>query len=92
MINVELQKQKGHVFHDSNKLVIARLSCTIWPIFSSFLIFCCYIFLLYFAVNKIAKYEKLGKYWLYCTLNRAITNAYPNCCGFKIPICHFNES
>ena len=23
-----------------------------------------------------AKYEKLGKYWSYCTRNRAITNAY----------------
>ena len=26
--------------------------------------------------NKSAKYEKLGKYWPYCTRNRAITNAY----------------
>ena len=26
--------------------------------------------------NKSAKYEKLGKYWPYCTPNRAITNAY----------------
>ena len=26
--------------------------------------------------NKSAKYEKLGKYWPYCTQNRAITNAY----------------
>ena len=26
--------------------------------------------------NKSAKYEKLGKYWSYCTWNRAITNAY----------------
>ena len=26
--------------------------------------------------NKSAKYEKLGKYWSYCTRNRAITNAY----------------
>ena len=25
--------------------------------------------------NKSAKYEKLGKYWSYCTRNRAITNA-----------------
>ena len=24
---------------------------------------------------KLAKYEKLGKYWSYCTQNRAITNA-----------------
>ena len=26
--------------------------------------------------NKLAKYEKLGKYWSYCSQNRAITNAY----------------
>ena len=39
LINVELQQQN---FHDSDKLVLARLSRTIWPIFSSFLIFCCY--------------------------------------------------
>ena len=26
--------------------------------------------------NKSAKYEKLGKYWSYCTRNRKITNAY----------------
>ena len=26
--------------------------------------------------DKLAKYEKLGKYWSYCTRNRAITNAY----------------
>ena len=26
--------------------------------------------------NKSGKYEKLGKYWSYCTRNRAITNAY----------------
>ena len=26
--------------------------------------------------DKSAKYEKLGKYWSYCTRNRAITNAY----------------
>ena len=42
LINVELQEQKADIFHDSDKLVIARLSHTIWPIFSSFLIFCCY--------------------------------------------------
>ena len=29
-------------FHVSDKLVIARLSCTVWPIFSSSLIFCFY--------------------------------------------------
>ena len=42
LINVELHQQKADIFHDSDKLVIARLSRTIWPIFSSFLIFCCY--------------------------------------------------
>ena len=41
LINVELQEQKADIFHDSDKLVIARLSRTIWPIFTSFLIFCC---------------------------------------------------
>ena len=42
LVNVELQQQKADIFYDSDKLVIARLSRTIWPIFSSFLIFCCY--------------------------------------------------
>ena len=40
LINVELQKQKADISHD--KLVIARLSRTVWPIFSLFLIFGCY--------------------------------------------------
>ena len=34
-----LNEQKADVFHVSDKLVIARLSRIIWPIFSSFLIF-----------------------------------------------------
>ena len=42
LINAELQQQKADIFHDSDKLVITRLSRTIWPIFSSFLMFCCY--------------------------------------------------
>ena len=42
LINVDLQQQKADIFHDSDKLVITRLSRTIWPIFSSFLIFCFY--------------------------------------------------
>ena len=42
LTNVELQLQKADIFHGSDKLVIARLSRTIWPIFSSFFIFCCY--------------------------------------------------
>ena len=29
--------------------------------------------------NKSAKYEKLGKYWPYCTRNCSITNAYVYC-------------
>ena len=37
LINVELQQQKADIFHGSDKLVIAHLSRTIWPIF------CCYI-------------------------------------------------
>ena len=41
-VKFELQKQKAYIFHDSDKLAIARLSRTIWPILCSFLIFCCY--------------------------------------------------
>ena len=41
-----------------------------WQIFSSFLIFCCYF--------KVAKYEKLGKYFSYCTRHRAITTTNHN--------------
>ena len=37
LINVELTESR--YFYVSDKLVIARLSRTIWPIFSSFLIF-----------------------------------------------------
>ena len=33
----------------------------------------------YFAFNKSAKYEKLGKYWPYCTRNQATTNANQSC-------------
>ena len=39
-----------------------------------------HIFLLFHSPkgswSKSSKYEKLGKYWPYCTRNRAITNAY----------------
>ena len=78
LINVELKK--ADIFYVSDKLVISRLSRTIWPIFSSFLIFCCYF------SNKSVKYEKLGKYWLYWTRNRAITNVYGiNNISFKGP-------
>ena len=72
LINVELKK--ADIFPVSDKLVITRLSRTKWTIFSSFLIFCFY----FTRLNKSAKYEKLGKYWSYCTRNRAITNAYFN--------------
>ena len=34
--------RKADIFYVSDKLVIAGLSHTIWPMFSSFLIFCCY--------------------------------------------------
>ena len=37
-----LNQQKADIFYLSDKPVIARLSRTIWPIFSSFLIFCFY--------------------------------------------------
>ena len=35
-------QQNLDVLYVSDKLVIARLPCTMWPIFSSFLKFCCY--------------------------------------------------
>ena len=61
----------------SDKLVIARLSRTVWPIFS---VRVSHILLLFHlpkgSWNESAKYEKLGKYWSHCTGNRAITNAY----------------
>ena len=38
-----LNQQKADIFYVSDKLVIAYLSCTLWPIFSSFLIFCFYL-------------------------------------------------
>ena len=66
---------ESRYFHDSDKLVIAHLSCTIWPIFSLFLIFCCYFTRL--KAREISQQNmKLGKYWSYCIRNRAITNAY----------------
>ena len=65
MTNIELTENR-YLYYVSDKLIIARLSRTIWPMFSSFLIFC----------FKSPKYEKLGKYWPYCTWNRVINNAY----------------
>ena len=38
-----MDSQTVEILHVSNKLVTARLTHTIWPIFSSFLIFCCYL-------------------------------------------------
>ena len=32
--------------------------------------------------NTLAKYEKLRKYWSYCTLNFAITNIYLRCYSY----------
>ena len=57
--------------HVRDKLPIAGLPYTMWSIFSSSLMFCCY-----FTHLKAARYEKLRKYWSYCTRNRAITDAY----------------
>ena len=37
-----LNQKKADIFYVSDKLVTARLSRTIWSIFSSFLIFCFY--------------------------------------------------
>ena len=37
-----LNQQKADIFYVSDKLVIACLTRTIWPIFFSFLIFCFY--------------------------------------------------
>ena len=54
-----------------DKLAIACLALTIWPTFSSFL-----KFLSPEGSWKTSrKYKKYGKYWLYCTRNREITNA-----------------
>ena len=40
----------------------------------------CYILLLFHSPKspwkRLAKFEEFGRYWLYCTRNRAITNAY----------------
>ena len=55
-----------------NKLAIACLLRTVWPIFSSFLKFHSPEGSL--KISK--KYKKYGKYWLYCTWNREIVNAY----------------
>ena len=59
----------AHILHVSDKVVIARLSRTIWSVFSLFLIFCC-------CFTRLAKYEKLGKFWSYCTRNCEINIAY----------------
>ena len=67
-----MSSQRISFLHVSNKLVIACLPRLISPIFSSFLIFYLY--------NKLAKYEKLGKYWSYCAQNCAITDLYKKPC------------
>ena len=64
-----------HYARISKKLVIARLPHTIWPIFSLFLIFCLYLTRI--KALQISQQNKiLIKYWLFCTENCVITNAY----------------
>ena len=70
LINDELTESR--YFYVSDKLVISHNMANILLV--------SYILLLFHSPkgswNKSAKYEKLGKYWPYCTRNRAITNAY----------------
>ena len=57
---------------------------------------------LYFAIislapkdsqNKSGKYEKIGKYWLYCAWNCAITNAYRYTLSLNTPrVFHFETT
>ena len=59
-------KQKADIFHVSDKLVMSLNMANIFLVSH---------ILLLFRQNKSAKYEKLGKYWPYCTRNHGITNA-----------------
>ena len=58
-----LNYQKADTFYVSDKLVIAHLSPTIWPMFSMFLI----------SQQSMRNSENI---MLYCTQNHGITNAY----------------
>ena len=58
-----------------DKVVIARCVVLYWQIFSSFLIFVI-IQLAYGFVKKVAKYDKLGRYFPYCSPYRSITTIY----------------
>ena len=51
-----------------DKLVIKRLSRTIYPLFSSFLIFLLYFHSPKHSRNKSPKNEKIRKFWLHCPL------------------------
>ena len=57
MINEELADLR-YFAHGQYKLVITRLSRTFWPIFCSFLIFCCYLTRL--KAREISRW-KMGK-------------------------------
>ena len=50
------------------KLAIKRLSRTIYPLFSSFLIFLLYFHSPKHSRNKSPKNEKIRKYWFHCSL------------------------
>ena len=51
-----------------DKLTIKRLSRTIYPLFSSILIFLLYFHSPKHSRNKSPKNEKIRKYWLHCSL------------------------
>ena len=48
-----LNYQKADIFHVSDKIVVARLPRTIWPIFPSFLIF--YFYFTWLKARKISQ-------------------------------------
>ena len=51
-----------------DELLIKRLSRTIYPLFSCFLIFLLYFHSPKHSRNKSPKNEKIRKYWLHCSL------------------------
>ena len=64
--------------HFNNKVVAAHCFVQYWQIFSSFLIFC-YYFTHLKAHEISSKYDKLRKYFPYCTQHHATTTA-----GFEL--------
>ena len=54
-----------HILYVGNKPAIAHSPRTIWPVFSTFLIFCCY-FTCLMACEKSQQNMRLRKQKLYC--------------------------